>query len=41
MEPKARTIIERLGFADQDHKRIQHDEIQIWVLDLLGLTVTN
>lgn len=31
MEPRAKTLIERLGFMDPDRKRHSHDEIQIWV----------
>jgi len=31
MEPRAKTLIERCGFADYDHKLLTHDEIQIWV----------
>jgi hypothetical protein len=31
MEPKAKTLIERLGFLDPDRKKYKHDEIQIWV----------
>lgn len=30
MEPRARTVIERFGFADYDRKRYSHDEMQIW-----------
>jgi hypothetical protein len=31
MEPRAKTLMERLGFMDPDRKRHSHDEIQIWV----------
>jgi len=31
MEPKAKTLIERMGFLDADRKRNSHDEMQIWV----------
>jgi hypothetical protein len=31
MEPRAKTLIERLGFSDPDRKKYKHDEIQIWV----------
>lgn len=31
MEPRAKTMIERSGFADVDRKQPGHDEIQIWV----------
>lgn len=31
MEPKAKTLIERLGFLDQDRRHCTHDEIQLWV----------
>lgn len=30
MKPKAKTLIERLGFIDPDRKSSLHDEIQIW-----------
>jgi hypothetical protein len=30
MEPRAKTLIERLGFLDYDRKKYSHDEIQIW-----------
>ena len=31
MEPRAKTLIERLGFLDTDRRKFKHDEIQIWV----------
>lgn len=31
MAPKAKTLIERFGFRDDDRKKPKHDEIQIWV----------
>jgi hypothetical protein len=31
MEPKSKTLIERMGFLDSDRRRYSHDEIQIWV----------
>lgn len=30
MKTKPRTLIERLGFLDQDRRGYSHDEIQIW-----------
>lgn len=31
MEPRAKTLVERLGFLDTDRRKFKHDEIQIWV----------
>lgn len=31
MKPKAKTLIERLGFKDPDRGVSKHDEIQLWV----------
>lgn len=31
MKPKAKTLIEKLGFVDPDRATTKHDEIQLWV----------
>ncbi len=39
MEPRAKTLIERLGFRDADRKNSRHDEIQYWVYKNLRIVL--
>ena len=41
MKPKARTIIEKFGFADDDKKDSTHDQIQLWVFKNFSLVVNS
>lgn len=39
MEPKAKTLIERLGFKDPDRRASKHDEIQLWVYQNIAIVI--
>lgn len=39
MKPKAQTLIQKMGFADDDLKNSRHDEIMIWTVENLETIV--